>query len=123
MFEKRHENLISRAAFASRMFRSAALALGLVAVSLGGGATGYHCLEGQPWVDAVVNASMLLGGMGPVDPLHSTAGKLFASLYALYSGLVFLIVAGVVFAPVFHRFLHRFHLDMEGGADEGRDEA
>lgn len=117
MFEQRHQELLPRAAFATRMLRSAGLAVALVAVSLGAGAAGYHTLEGQQWIDALVNASMLLGGMGPVDALHSTAGKLFASFYALYSGLIFLIVAGVIFAPVFHRFLHRFHLDMDEGKD------
>ena len=123
MFEHRHEDLISRAAFTARMLRSAALAVGLVALSLAAGTAGYHGLEGLPWVDALVNASMLLGGMGPVDALHTTAGKLFASFYALYSGIVFLIVAGVIFAPVFHRFLHRFHLDMdEGPGEEGGEQ-
>ena len=78
-------------------------------------------------IDALLNASMLLGGMGPVDPLHTIGGKLFASFYALYSGVVFLVVAGVLFAPLFHRFLHRFHLalddeDARGGpsSPEGR---
>jgi hypothetical protein len=69
-------------------------------------------LDGQDWVDALLNASMILGGMGPVGELHTVAGKLFAAFYALYSGMVFLIVAGVLFVPVFHRFLHRFHLEM-----------
>ncbi len=81
-----------------------ALALGMV---------GYHSLEGLSWIDALVNSAMLLGGMGPVNPLHTDAGKLFASFYALYSGLIFLIVAGVLFVPIFHRFLHRFHLELE----------
>ena len=87
--------------------------LGLIGGSLALGVIGYHVLEGLSWVDALVNASMILGGMGPVNELHTTAGKLFASFYALYSGIVFLAAAGILFAPVYHRFLHSFHL--EGG--------
>ena len=74
---------------------------------------GYHLIEGLSWVDAFLNSAMLLGGMGPVDQLHTTAGKIFAGIYALYSGIVFLVIAGVLFAPIFHRMLHHFHLDME----------
>lgn len=77
------------------------------------GVLGYHYLEGMLWIDALVNASMLLGGMGPVDALHTVGGKLFASFYALYSGIIFLVVVGVIFAPLYHRFLHRFHLEMD----------
>jgi hypothetical protein len=83
----------------------------LVAGSLGLGMLGYHGIEGLPWVDAFLNASMLLGGMGPVDNPHSEAGKLFAGLYALYSGLLFLVLTAILLAPVFHRVLHRFHLE------------
>jgi hypothetical protein len=72
---------------------------------------GYHDLEGLPWVDAFLNASMLLGGMGPVDMPHTVGGKLFAGLYALYSGMLFLVLAAILLAPVFHRVLHRFHLE------------
>jgi hypothetical protein len=72
---------------------------------------GYHVLVGLPWMDAFLNASMLLGGMGPVDAPHTPAGKLFAGGYALYAGLVFLVIVGVVLAPVVHRVMHRFHLD------------
>lgn len=77
------------------------------------GVLGYHVFEGLDWLDALVNASMLLGGMGPVSELHTVAGKLFASFYALYSGMIFLIAVGVLFAPLLHRFLHHFHLEME----------
>jgi hypothetical protein len=77
------------------------------------GVLGDHYLEGLAWIDALVNASMLLGGMGPVDALHTVAGKLFASFYALYSGIIFLVVVGVIFAPLYHRFLHRFHLEVD----------
>lgn len=111
MFEHRHEALLSPRKFIRRLALHGGVALGLVAISLGIGMFGYHVFEGLSWLDALVNASMLLGGMGPVDPLHTVAGKLFASFYALYSGLIFLIVAGVLVVPVFHRILHRFHLE------------
>jgi hypothetical protein len=93
------------------MARYAIIAIGIDAGSLGLGVLGYRFLEGLSWIDALLNAAMILGGMGPVNELHSTAGKLFASFYALYSGVVFLVVAGVLFAPVVHRFLHYFHLE------------
>ena len=96
-----------------RLARHGLLAFGLIAGSLFIGVAGYHYFEGFSWLDSLVNASMILGGMGPVNPLQTTAGKLFASFYALYSGMVFLIAAGVVFAPVFHRVMHHFHLEME----------
>jgi hypothetical protein len=117
MFEHRHEPLLSRLAFLRRALLHAGVALGIVLGSLLLGVLGYHFLGRLAWIDALVNAAMLLGGMGPVNELQTTAGKLFASFYALYSGLVFLIVAGVLFAPLFHRFLHHFHLDMEAGEE------
>jgi hypothetical protein len=113
MYEHRNQPLLSRRAFALRVSRHFIVAVGIVAGSLLIGMVGYHALEGLPWIDALVNSAMLLGGMGPVNPLQTVGGKLFASFYALYSGLIFLIVAGVIFAPVFHRFLHRFHLSLE----------
>ena len=113
MFEHRKQPLISRRHFARRMARFAGVAAAVMVGSLAIGVLGYHFLEGLPWIDALVNASMLLGGMGPVDALHTTAGKLFASFYALYSGIVFLVVAGLLLAPVFHRFLHRFHVGVD----------
>jgi len=113
MFETRHQPLLSTAAFALRVSRHAAFALAIVAMALGGGVIGYHVTENLPWVDALVNAAMILGGMGPVNPLHTTAGKVFASAYALFSGLIFIAIAGVLFAPFFHRFLHRFHMESE----------
>lgn len=111
MYEHRNESLLSLEAFLRRLAIHGGVALGLVAISLGIGMLGYHVFEGLSWLDALVNASMLLGGMGPVDPLHTVAGKLFASFYALYSGLIFLIVAGVLIVPIFHRLLHHFHLE------------
>jgi hypothetical protein len=106
--------LLPRAAFLRRVAYHAGAALALVGVSLLAGMLGYHVLEGLSWLDSFVNAAMLLGGMGPVNPLQTNAGKLFAGLYALYSGLVFLIAVGVVFVPFLHRFLHHFHLEADG---------
>lgn len=111
MFEHRHQPLLSRALFLRRVAGSVALAAALVMAALALGVGGYHFLEGLPWIDAILNAAMILGGMGPVDPLQTTAGKLFAGCYALFSGLVFITVAGVLIAPVAHRFLHKFHLE------------
>jgi hypothetical protein len=113
MFEHRNQPLLLRAAFLWRLALHTGIALGIVFGSLAVGILGYHRLEGLPWIDALVNAAMLLGGMGPVNELHTMAGKLFASFYALYSGIVFLVVAGIVFAPIIHRFLHHFHLETE----------
>jgi hypothetical protein len=116
MYEQRHERLLSRAAFLRRLRGHASVALALVAVSLTIGVLGYHFLERLEWIDALLNASMILGGMGPVNEVHTVAGKIFASIYALYSGLIVLVVAGVLFAPIFHRFLHRFHLETDDDA-------
>lgn len=119
MYEHRHEPLLSRVAFLRRVARHAGAAGGVVLGSLGVGVLGYHLLAGLSWIDALVNAAMLLGGMGPVDGLHTMAAKLFAAFYALYSGLVFLIVAGLLFAPVFHRLLHHFHVGLGDEASDG----
>ena len=113
MFEPKTFPIIPRAAFAARVLWHTLLSLGIIAVSLGVGVLGYHFIERQGWVDALLNASMILGGMGPVGELHSTAGKVFASAYALFSGTVFLVAVAVMFAPVYHRFLHHFHLTYE----------
>lgn len=113
MFERRHESLLSRADFRRRVIRYTILSITIIGVSLAMGVTGYHYLGGLPWLDSLVNASMLLGGMGPVDRLHTTAGKIFASFYALYSGMVLLVAVGILIAPVVHRFLHYFHLEID----------
>ncbi|OGO60679.1 MAG: hypothetical protein A2029_07795 [Chloroflexi bacterium RBG_19FT_COMBO_47_9] len=113
MFEHRKQPLLKPREFLIRQIISLMAALGIILGSLLLGVLGYHYLEGMAWVDALVNASMLLGGMGPVNMLHTVAGKLFASFYALYAGIIFLVVVGVIFAPLYHRFLHRFHLEME----------
>jgi hypothetical protein len=111
LYESRLQPLLPRAEFMERVRRHAMASVGILAVSLAIGVLGYHFLEGLRWIDALLNASMILGGMGPVDTLHTTGGKLFASFYALYSGLVVLAVAGILFAPIVHRSLHRFHLE------------
>jgi hypothetical protein len=120
MFEHQNDPLLPRRAFFQRQARYTVIALGLVAGSLAIGVLGYHAFEGLSWLDSLVNAAMLLGGMGPVNELHTTAGKLFAAFYALYSGLVFLVIAGVLFAPAFHRFLHHFHAELD--SDEPNDD-
>jgi hypothetical protein len=108
-YEQRSSRPISRAEFVRRMARHGALALGLALLSLAIGMAGYECFEDLPWRDAFLNAAMLLGGMGPVNPPLTPGGKIFAGLYALYAGLLFLVVAGVLLVPVLHRLLHRFH--------------
>jgi hypothetical protein len=115
-YEHRTQPLIPMNQFLRRVANSGILAFGIIAVSLFIGMIGYRTLEGLSWIDAFLNAAMLLGGMGQVNPLVSDGGKLFAGLYALYSGLVVIFVAGIILAPVAHRILHRFHL--ESAADE-----
>ena len=113
MYEHRNQPLLSVAKFARRVIRHFALALLILAAGLGIGVLGYHCLGELNWIDALLNASMILGGMGPVDPPHSSAAKIFASAYALFSGLVFISIASLIVAPFAHRILHRFNLDKE----------
>ena len=110
--------LPSRRIFLRRLFRSILLASAVIAVSLAIGILGYHELAGLPWVDSLLNASMILGGMGPVDALATTRAKLFASAYALYSGVVLLASVAVVISPVVHRLLHHYHLDVGEDRDE-----
>lgn len=87
------------------------LASTLVLLSLFAGMAGYHYLEGMAWIDAFVNAAMILSGMGPVGSLQTPGGKLFAGLYALYSGLALILATGILFSPIVHRMLHKFHLE------------
>jgi hypothetical protein len=119
MFERYHQRLLPRRAFASRVFRYVAFDLALLAISLGLGTLGYHLCAGFVWIDAFLNASMILTGMGPVGDLTTAPAKLFASCYALFSGVVFVALVGVVVAPLAHRFLHRFHLEGAGDGDTG----
>lgn len=109
MYEQRHLPPIPRRHFLRRMAGHVLISAALVVGSLGVGMTGYHVFEGLSWVDAFLNASMLLGGMGPVNAPQTDIGKLFAGWYALYAGLVFIVAAGVTIAPAFHRMLHLFH--------------
>jgi hypothetical protein len=111
MYEQRTHPILSNADFAKRVARHVMLALSVCALALGTGVVGYHYLGELEWLDALLNASMILGGMGPVDPLHKPVAKLFASGYALFSGLAFIGVASLLLAPFAHRLLHSFHLD------------
>jgi len=113
-FEHRAQPVISPRHFIIRLVHSASIALALIVVSLCIGMVGYHLLEGLNWIDAFLNASMLLGGMGPVNTPVTFGGKLFAGLYALYCGLAVILVAGVILAPIAHRILHRFHMESRG---------
>jgi hypothetical protein len=112
-FEKKNQPLASRAVFARRLAANAVFSAGMIAVSLAVGIAGYHYFEHQSWVDAFANAAMILSGMGPLGQLNTTGGKIFAGLYALYSGLALILAIGVVIAPIVHRFLHRFNMDAD----------
>ncbi|MDO8301671.1 MAG: hypothetical protein Q7T18_00365 [Sedimentisphaerales bacterium] len=111
MFEHHSEPLLPRRLFAVRIIGHAALAIAVILLALAIGMFGYHYLEGLAWLDSFLNAAMILGGMGPVDELHYPAAKLFAGIYALFSGLVFIGVASIIVLPVAHRLLHTLHLD------------
>lgn len=110
-FERRKHALLPWPDFLRRMLTSLALGVAVVGGSLVFGMAGYHFYEGLGAVDSFLNASMILSGMGPVDKMQSDGGKIFAGLYALYSGLAVLVTAGLLFAPMIHRLLHRFHAD------------
>ncbi|HMB23208.1 MAG: hypothetical protein ACM33V_05675 [Chloroflexota bacterium] len=111
-FESHTQPMATRAEFTRRIVRYSMATVGIILFSLGVGVLGYHYFESLPWIDALLNASMILGGMGPVDAVRTNAGKIFASFYALYSGIVLLASVGVLATPIFHRFLHRFHLEL-----------
>jgi hypothetical protein len=113
MYEKKGDKLLTWPRFLRRLALSALVASGIVVLAMAAGVAGYHCIAGLNWVDAILNASMILAGMGPVDTMQGTASKLFASAYALFSGVVFLSAVAVVVAPIFHRVLHKFHLDSD----------
>lgn len=118
MFENRHSPLISAAAFRSRMIFCFVVAFVTVVVGVGIGVLGYRWLAGFSWVDSLLNACMILGGMGPVGELPNDAAKIFASFYALFSGLVFISLVALLIGPLAHRMLHRFHLAEEDVEDE-----
>lgn len=113
IYEDRYTRPITRKRFAQRMSGHIAIAAAVVFISLLGGMAGYTHYEHLAWRDAFLNTAMLLGGMGPVDPLKSNGGKVFAGLFALYAGGVFLVVAGLLLTPVIHRLMHKFHWEDE----------
>ena len=113
MYETRLHPPLPLPQFLRRLVLHGLVGVGLIVGSLALGMLGYGWFEHLPWRDGFLNSAMLLGGMGPVDPPHTNGGKLFAGLYALYAGLVFIIAVGVVLAPVVHRALHKFHWDQK----------
>jgi hypothetical protein len=110
-FERRGQRLISRHRFAARMLMAVGLWFILAAVGLAIGMAGYAGFEGMSLADSYVNAAMILSGMGPMGELKTTAGKVFAGSYAIFSGLLIVIATGFVLAPIFHRLLHHFHVE------------
>jgi hypothetical protein len=114
MYEHRTKPPVDRPAFRRRVYRHLAWIAVIIGCADFIGVLGYHFLAGLPWIDALLDASMILGGMGPVSTLHSTGAKAFASIYALFSGLVFIGVSGLAIAPFAHRLLHRFHWEEPG---------
>ena len=113
MFERRHEQLLPQRKFLRRLVKFALISIGLIIISLVIGMAGYFSFEGLSWVDAFLNAAMLMGGMGQINSLQTDSGKIFAGIYALYCGMVLLIAVGIFAAPIVHRFLHHFHLEGE----------
>jgi hypothetical protein len=118
MFEHRSKPLLSRQLFYHRLARCAVLGLGMAVGALVIGMAGYHVFEHLGWIDSFANAAMILSGMGPLAELKTSGGKIFAGCYALFSGVAFLTSVAVVFAPIFHRFLHKFHLETKKEAEE-----
>ena len=112
-YEHHSQPLLHRRAYLLRLLGHTLLAIAIIAFALFIGVAGYHFIGGLAWIDALLNAAMILGGMGPVDPLKTAPAKLFAAFYALFAGVAFLAIAGVLIAPIAHRFLHRLHLEAE----------
>jgi hypothetical protein len=110
-FEHRNEPLLTTQDFVRRVIISFSFGIVIVLLSLAVGMAGYHIFEQLSWIDSFANASMLLSGMGPLEQPQTVAGKIFAGIYALYSGLAVILIAGITFAPIVHRFLHKFHLE------------
>jgi hypothetical protein len=113
MFERKYEKLAPLSVFVKRIAASVGMAGILIAGALCIGVSGYHWIAGFGWADSLLEASMILGGMGAINQLTTTAAKLFASAYALFSGLVFIAILGIILAPITHRMLHAFHIDEE----------
>ena len=113
MFEHRATPLLSRHKFLLRLLLTSAFGVVIMTAALFIGMCGYHYYENLSWIDAFANAAMILSGMGPLNPLTTVNGKLFAGLYALFSGLTFITVVGVILAPLVHRLFHRFLLESE----------
>lgn len=111
MFERKYEKLASKSVFVRRMVASVLMACGLISTALFIGIMGYHYIAGFDLIDSLLEASMILGGMGPINSLATAEAKIFASGYALFSGLVFIAIMGIILAPVTHRMLHKFHID------------
>jgi putative effector of murein hydrolase len=109
--EGKYEPLAPLRIFFTRIGRCFLVTLVIIAFSLTIGTIGYHYSEGLGWLDSLLNAAMILTGMGPHDRMQTTSGKLFSTFYCLYSGLAFLSLVAIMIAPIYHRFLHRFHLD------------
>lgn len=123
VYEDASDPLASRARFFRRLGANIALAVLLIAVSLFAGMAGYHWLGGLGWVDAFLNAAMILSGMGPVDSLNNDSAKIFAGLYAIYSGLLVVATTALILAPALHRFLHRLHVKDEQDPDDDDDDS
>lgn len=121
-YERPHEELAPHHVLWGRLAASALLSATIILASLAAGMLGYHQTEGLPWLDALLNASMILGGMGPVSPIVTPGGKIFASVYALYCGVLILLNVGLLMAPVAHRVLHQFHMDRARLSPAGDDE-
>lgn len=111
MFEPSHQPLATHSAFFSRVAYSFLMGVFFLLLSLIAGMFGYHHFESLSWLDSFLNASMILSGMGPVASPQTVEGKIFASLYAIFSGIAFLLIMGIIAAPIIHRFLHRFHIE------------
>ena len=111
MAKLRADGLLPRQEFVRRLSRSVAVGFLLIAISLGVGMSGYHWLAGMSWIDAFLDAAMILSGMGPVSPLETTQAKIFAGCYAIYCGIALVSTAGIMLAPVIHRYLHKFYLE------------
>ncbi|MEA2238146.1 MAG: hypothetical protein QOC81_2870 [Thermoanaerobaculia bacterium] len=122
MYETLRDELLTRAQFTLRVLWHLSAAILASGIALLIGVLGYRYLGGLSWVDSLLNASMILGGMGPVDPLKTDGAKIFASFYALFSGLVFIGLLGLLLAPFIHRVLHKLHLETVAEEKSAKDD-